>query len=205
MDITKELRKEEVKLNGGFLLNQDDVTLYSEDVIRKICCAYRLRFLSSARYKGQVPEEAQEKIAALEHKLGKRLKDFKIMAPASMFKLENKDGDPLLFAPAGNGKYYLIHKWGSDLSKLRLLLFYPLKNFKAALITVFAISGVGSFILSSLYFSFPGNSLKAAYFQVSFPLFIWFFISLSGLLVYIGFTFSRGFSSDTWNSKFLQG
>ena len=48
------------------------------------------------------------------------------MAPSKLFELENYD-DPLLFASLGDGYYYLIHKWGNDLSFLEKYQFGHLK------------------------------------------------------------------------------
>ena len=44
-----------------------------------------------------------------------------------MFRLKNYD-DPLLFINLGNDYFYLIHKWGNDLSPFRKLLMWPFKN-----------------------------------------------------------------------------
>ena len=55
--------------------------------------------------------------------------DIKIMmmAPSKLFELENYD-DPLMFVSLGNNYYYLIHKWGNDMSYFRKLLMWPFKN-----------------------------------------------------------------------------
>ena len=46
----------------------------------------------------------------------------KMMAPSKLFELENYD-DPLMFVNLGNNYYYLIHKWGNDMSFFRKILF----------------------------------------------------------------------------------
>ena len=50
-----------------------------------------------------------------------------MMAPSKLFELENYD-DPLMFVSLDNDYYYLIHKWGNDMSYFRKLLMWPFKN-----------------------------------------------------------------------------
>ena len=97
------------------------------DQIRKVCIDYRLRFLDLKYFKGNIPALAVEKICELEKTHETTLKGFKIMAPSILFRLKKTD-DPLLFVPIGNGYYYLIHKWGKDLSPARKLWAWPFKN-----------------------------------------------------------------------------
>lgn len=66
-----------------------------------------------------------------------------IMAPASSFKLEQRPKDPLFFYKINEEYYYLIHKWGNNLSIFRRVLGWLSNsfNFWLAVITpnVFAI------------------------------------------------------------------
>ena len=48
------------------------------------------------------------------------------MAPSKLFKLKNAD-DPLLFASLGSDYFYLIDKWGNDLSYFRKISMWPFK------------------------------------------------------------------------------
>ena len=80
--------------------------IYHISQIKKTCVNYRLRFLDTKLFKGEIPYEAVSKIKQLEKEHNTQLSGFKIIAPAKLFKLENYD-DPLLFAPIGNGYYYL--------------------------------------------------------------------------------------------------
>ncbi|CAN0604076.1 unnamed protein product, partial [Ectocarpus sp. 12 AP-2014] len=98
------------------LLNSDKI--YHTKEIKQICIDYRLRFLDTKYFKGTIPAEGLSKIKALEKEHDTEIKGFKIIAPSKLFKLEDKD-DPLLFAPIGNGYYYLIHQWGNDLQPFR--------------------------------------------------------------------------------------
>ena len=101
--------------------------IYHENQIKKICVDFRLRFLDTKFFKGDLPAEALSAVKEVEKKHGISLQGFKIVAPAKYFRLENAD-DPMLFAPLGNGYYYLLHKWGTDMHPLRKLLMWPLKN-----------------------------------------------------------------------------
>ena len=96
------------------LLETDKI--FHIDQIKKLAINFRLRFLDSHLFKNQIPDEAITKIRVLEKNHKTTLQGFKIIAPSKTFQLENYD-DPLLFAPIGNNYYYLIHKWGNDLSR----------------------------------------------------------------------------------------
>lgn len=102
------VNRNEVANNFDFeLLETDDI--YHINQIKHICVNYRLRFLASKYFKGEIPQEAIHKIKLLEktHKI--EVKGFKIIAPSRLFKLKDKN-DPLLFAQIGNDYFYLIHK-----------------------------------------------------------------------------------------------
>ena len=107
--------------------------------IRKVCIDYRLRFLDLKYFKGNIPKEGINKITQLEKEHQTSLEGFKIMAPSVLFRLKKTD-DPLLFVPLGNNYFYLVHKWGNDLSFFRkassiarlcaLVLYKITKSFK---------------------------------------------------------------------------
>ena len=88
----------------------DAENIYTLDQIRSICVKYRLRFLDSNYFKGEIPFEAVSKIKELEKELGKPLNGFKIVAPKELFRLEDKDSDPLLFLQLTENQFYFIHK-----------------------------------------------------------------------------------------------
>ena len=93
-----------VQNNFDFDLLETD-KIYHIDQIKQICIDYRLRFLDSKYFKGEIPAAGISKIKALEksHKID--IEGFKIIAPSKLFRLEDKD-DPLLFAPIGNNYFY---------------------------------------------------------------------------------------------------
>jgi hypothetical protein len=132
------------RVESGCSLKQNltltDENVYTYDQIKAIAIRYRLRFLSSNLYKSDIPYEAILKIKELEKKHEVKFTDFKILAPASLFKLENRNKDPLLFASIGNERYLLIHKWGNDFAWYRKFLVFPLRSLKNFIITVLTIS-----------------------------------------------------------------
>ena len=93
--------------------------IYHITDIKKLCVDYRLRFLDSKRFNGTFPAEALDAVKEFEIVQGREIKGFKMIAPAGMFKLAEKDKDPLLFVPMGGGYHYLLAKWGNDLHPLR--------------------------------------------------------------------------------------
>lgn len=135
----KELSERNDKLlrsASGF--NLDKVFHISQ--IEKLCDRYYLRFLPSALFKGSIDPSLPDKIATFEatynvqcKSVVKDISRFRnwmdieaekgnntfIAAPASSFKLEERPKDPLLFYKINDEYYYLIHKWGNDLSIIR--------------------------------------------------------------------------------------
>jgi hypothetical protein len=132
--------------------------------VKSICEKYKLRFLPSEFYCGELDKELPLKVSAFELNHGVTLngkeeniwdsnfwdisrissiwramygltaekeepkvevKDKKtptnayIMAPKESFRLQAKPEDPLLFYKINEEYFYLIHKWGNDLSWTR--------------------------------------------------------------------------------------
>ena len=135
-------------------------------------------------------------IKALEKLHSTSLNEFKIIAPASVFKLENMD-DPLLFAPLGNGYYYLIHKWGNDLHPLRKLMMLPFKTIENLLVFALIIS-----VLLSLIVPHGTFELDVASFLI---LFLFMFKSVVGITIYYAFSRGKNVSTEIWNSKYFNG
>lgn len=116
-------------------LPQDRV--FTTDAIKKLCCTYGLRFLPTALYKGELDAAIPERLADFRglnrgkmptavktttirgngwSGVSSRHDTFFIAAPEKSFVLTARPKDPLLFAYLGGERWYLIHKWGSDLS-----------------------------------------------------------------------------------------
>lgn len=175
------------------LLNAKHI-FHIED-IKKLCITYRLRFLDSHYFKGGFPEEAISEIRSLEKKHQITLKNFKIVAPAKLLKLENAD-DPLLFAPMGNDYFYLIHKWGNDLHPFRKLLMWPYKNFENLVFTFFVLSILLTAIIPMSWFTKSGGM------QEEILLFLFIFKMVAGIVLYYGFARGKNFNGAIWNSKY---
>lgn len=175
------------------LLNSDKI--YHTKEIKQICIDYRLRFLDTKYFKGTIPAEGLSKIKALEKEHNTEIKGFKIIAPSKLFKLEDKD-DPLLFAPIGNGYYYLIHQWGNDLHPFRKLLMWPFKNMANLIILVLLISFLVTLIIPNGLFS---KSSTNAQFWI---LYFFMFKCIASVVIFYGFALGKNFSPAIWNSKY---
>lgn len=169
--------------------------IYHISQIEKICVNYRLRFLDSNLFKGDIPQEAINTIKDLNTLHDTELKGFKIVAPSKLFKLENAD-DPILMAPIGNGYYYFIHKWGNDLSPLRRALVWPVKTLENFIATVFIISiGATALVPKGIFFD---ESSRLEFMM----LFIFMFKWLLGIALYYGFAKGKNFNEAIWQSKY---
>lgn len=111
--------------------------IMSLEAIKATCLQYGLRFLPTRFYKGALDEQIGTKldnfrvlnrgelpvVAEPEQMLGggategKGRPQFYIAAPSSAFVLQPIPRDPLLFCRLSNLKYYLLHKWGDDLTE----------------------------------------------------------------------------------------
>lgn len=117
--------------------NQERVFHISQ--IESVCRKYRLKFLPIGYYNGEIDKDLPNRISTFEIaydvQLTKGDKDLDrngmvifegcnafIVAPAMSFSLQENPKDPLLFYKINSEYYYLIHKWGNDLSVSRRLL-----------------------------------------------------------------------------------
>jgi hypothetical protein len=169
--------------------------IYHIEHIKDICIEYRLRFLDTKYFKGQMPQEAIAEVKRLEKQHGIELKGFKILAPSRLFKLENKD-DPILFAPIGNGYYYLIHKWGNDLHPLRKWLVWPFKNITNLALLVLLVSYVATLMVPDGLFSKTASSSEF------WIVFFFMFKSIAAVVIFYGVALGKNFNPAIWNSKY---
>jgi hypothetical protein len=174
----------------------ESARIYHKDDIRDTCVDFRLRFLDARYFKGGFPEEAISEIRNLENKHQTSLKNFKIMAPAKLLKLENAD-DPLLFVSLGNDYYYLVHKWGNDLHPLRKWLMWPYRNFENLIFTVFILSLVLTVIWPMEIFT-KGTPNLSEYLL----LFLFMFKAVGGVVLFYGFAKGKNFNEVIWDSKY---
>lgn len=163
--------------------------------LKKLCVDYRLRFVDAHYFKKEFPEEAITKIRRLEVAHGIELKNFKLIAPAKLLKLENAD-DPLLFAPMGNNYFYLIHKWGNDLQPFRKLLMWPFRDLDNLIFAVFIFSIMLTF-LTPLHFIIDDPGVRER-----IILFMFVFNWTGGMVLLIGIGKGKNVNSEIWNSKY---
>ncbi len=181
--------------NFNFDLLETD-QIYHISQIKKVCIDYRLRFLDSKYFKGDIPKEAFQKIADIEKQHEIEVKGFKIIAPSKLFKLKDKD-DPLLFAPIGNDYFYLIHKWGNDLHPLRKLLMWPFKSIVNLALLVFILSYLVTLLIPEGLFS---KSSSVAEFWI---IFFFMFKCMASVVIFYGFALGKNFNPAIWNSKYF--
>jgi len=170
--------------------------IFHIDQIKQICIDYRLRFLDSKYFKGDIPSEAIEKIKKIEKSHNLEVKGFKIVAPSKLFKLKDKD-DPLLFAPIGNDYFYLIHKWGNDLHPLRKMLMWPFKNIVNLTVLVLLISYLVSLMVPEGLFSKTSSSAEF------WIIFFFMFKSIAAVVIFYGFALGKNFNPAIWNSRYF--
>ena len=171
--------------------------------IREICIKHRLRFLDSAYFKGDIPYEAIAKVRHFQELLGQELSNFKIVAPSKLFKLEDCEDDPMLFLSIGNQKYYLLHKWGNDLSLSRKLLSYPMRNVQSMLKTLIVFSAVLALIVPDwmLINNFHGQTeLITNIWPFRGMFFIWTLFGIGSITTLVCFAFFKNFSDSSWKS-----
>ena len=171
--------------------------IYHISQIKKVCIDYRLRFLDSKYFKGDIPQEAIHKISEIEKQHHIEVKGFKIIAPSKLFKLKDKD-DPLLFAPIGNDYFYLIHKWGNDLHPLRKVMMWPFMNIVNLALVVFVVSYFVTLLVPDGLFS---KTSSTAEFWI---IFFFMFKCLASVVIFYGFALGKNFNPAIWNSKYLK-
>jgi hypothetical protein len=196
-ELIKSKRVSKIKIDLDYNPDKiDSNRLFHVDQIRKICIDYRLRFLDFNFFKGGVPDEAYTKLKEFELNHPDLDLNIKMMAPTKLFQLENYD-DPLMFVSLGNNYYYMIHKWGNDMSYFRKLFMWPFKNIYNILVYIAIISLLfTSFVPDGIFFY--KNNPEIQFFVV----FLFMFKSLAAIFIYFGFAMGKNFNENIWNSKF---
>lgn len=190
--------KDTVAAFNGFNIDLlETAGIYHIRHIKRIAIDYRLRFLDSHYFKGEIPAEAVAKIKKMEQDHGLEIKGFKILAPSKLFKLEDRD-DPILFAPIGNGYYYLIHKWGRDLHPLRKLLMWPFKSLVNLISVLIAVSFLVTLLVPDGLFSKAGSNFQF------WVIFFFMFKCIASIAIFYGFALGKNFNPAIWNCKYLK-
>ncbi len=177
----------------------DPARVFSEEAVRRICVKYRLRFLDAGLFKGDIPPQAVHAVRLLERQADGPVRGYKIMAPASRFKLCDAEVDPLLFVPIAPGRYYLVHKWGGDLSAFRVVKGWPVRSpaHLAATLLLLALA------LTALV---PGGLIGVGPEDGPFNgprvgFFVWSALVMASFTVFGWFAFFGQFSTAAWNSR----
>ena len=197
-ELIKLKRKSNLKINLDFNPAKiESNRLFHINEIKTICIDYRLRFLGFDYFKGNVPDEAYDRLK--EFKQNHPDLNFKIMmmAPSKLFELENYD-DPLMFVSLGNDYYYLIHKWGNDMSYFRKILMWPFKNFYNILLFICLLSVFLTVIIPDGLFFYKDNPLIEFFITFLFVL-----KSVIAVFIYYGFSLGKNFNENIWNRKFF--
>lgn len=194
-DILRAVVRSSTKERIARIPGMDPERIFSTAAIKALCVRYRLRFLDAGLFKGELPLQAVHAIRALERKADGPLHSFKVMAPAERFKLCDSEVDPLLFVPVAEDRYYLVHKWGTDLSWHRALRGWPFRGAVNLIATVLACAVLLTFLV-------PGSVLEG--WGVARSLFLlWNCMVLASFTVFGWFAFFGQFSSQAWNSKYF--
>lgn len=96
----------------------DKKRVFHVSQIEKICNKYLLKFLPISHFRGEIDAELPQKVLNFELIYNENVSQYNsyIIAPSKSFELEERPKDPLLFYKINDEYYYLIHKWGNDLS-----------------------------------------------------------------------------------------
>lgn len=171
--------------------------IFNVKEIRETSVKYRLRFLDTKHFKGEIPYEAKAEIKRLEKALGAELTDFKLMAPGERFTLTDCDKDPLLFLKLSDNYYYLIHQWGNDMAWHRKWMFWPLRSLTTLGISVATVSMLLALLVPTELI--VGDAVQTALFA-RLALFFWCLVSITSVVAYVGFAFFKNVSVFQWNS-----
>lgn len=119
-------KKEVIEGRKNYMKGLDLSRVFSSDEIKDLCFTYKLRCLNIDKYRGNVDPMLPSKINEFQKMYessgtNRRMNhsSFIIVAPKESFELKEHPVDPLLFYPIGDGFYYLVHKWGNDISIAR--------------------------------------------------------------------------------------
>lgn len=144
----------------------DQTRVFHISQIERLCKRYHLRFLPSSLFSGSVDKDTANKISQFEVASGITISPWKrasnswgetrfeggstyIAAPKGSFELTERPKDPLLFHQINAEYFYLIHKWGSDISVFRRSLSILSNGVVSTLLIILPLVFVGVYILSN--------------------------------------------------------
>jgi hypothetical protein len=198
-EILERLHGNEEGSFPGMETDKEPEKIFSMRQIERICITYRLRFLDSKYFKQEFPYEAISRINEFEKKYNTKVKRFKIIAPDKAFNLEDCNKDPLLFAQLDNDRFYLIHKWGNDLSWHRKYLYFPARSVYTYFYFMLAVAALFAFTVPFSWFNVAEDNIM--YMRIWFT--VHCFIGIFFMGIFLGATMQTSFSSMNWKSKYM--
>ena len=200
-NIIKNISNCNTKSSYADLHDYNSEDLYELENIKQIAIKFRLRFLPTKYFKNEIPQEAIFKIKSLEKLNNTTIKQYYILSPSQNFDLEDVNKDPLLFVPLKNGKFLLIHKWGTDLRWYKKITALPLRSIESILIFIGIIALVIATITPT-WLILNGAEVDMGYFGYHrIAWFIYSFILLCSLTTFICFSQSIYPSEYQWDKK----
>lgn len=200
LEISSRLSKTHRKsgLDWNWIELLEDQRTFHPETIEHICTRFRLRFLDSELFKGDIPAEAIREVKRIEGQTGVTFEAFKVIAPAERFDLKDSTKDPILMAELSNGQFYYIFQWGDDMAWYQHILKYPFRHIGALAATSSVIGLLVAFLVPSQF-----EAAQAEFF------YRFFMFSLSTCLVMtlsiiVAIMYSKDFSENVWNSKFIR-
>lgn len=175
--------------------------IFQEADIKKLCCTYGLRFLRSSLFNGELDDELPKKIEDFEKKYGCEVHKHNsfIAAPKESFKLSKRPKDPLFFVQIDNDSkhYFLVHKWGNDISPWRFITNLFVRNILSAFLTIPVTAFILTFCVK--FFLFHDNQfVKASPIEDA--------CVVGGISIFIGFILilmaDMTVNSNKWDSEY---
>lgn len=170
--------------------NQERVFHISQ--IQALCEKYHLRFLSTQLYRGSIDESLPAKISQFEiaYSVNCNKENSFIVAPKKSFKLEQSPKDPILFYQINKEYFYLVHKWGNDLSLSRRLFPLLSKNWFSVLL----IMSCAALLCLFWSLTIKGPESLSVYTGIT--------IMVPAIVCLVAFSDIRFVSRNVWDSEF---
>jgi hypothetical protein len=206
-------KKLETKIK--FIKAFDKTRVFTKNEIKSLCQTYGLRFLGISKYKGEIdpllPSKVEEfKAIHTEVMAGStcwrtefRYDNFMICAPKESFKLSERPRDPLLFYPIKNnegeetGSYFLVHKWGSDISAWNAIKAWRHRNWFTWFAYVALLYFIPSVAIGSSLFNWNLGFLSILGWGTTAALLL-----AGALAIGDGNFYDGKWAEDNWNSEY---
>ena len=187
-----------VSRDFGWIQKLDGQRRFDTAAIEQICTKFRLRFLESTLFKGEIPAEAIRETKRIEAMTGVNFNAFKIVAPEERFNLKDSTKDPILLAELPNGQYYFIFQWGDDMKWYQHILRYPFRHIGALAASSSMLGLLIAFLVPSQF-----EASQAEFFYRFFMFSLSTCLAMT-LAIITAIMYSKDFSENVWNSKFIR-